>query len=193
MAPFSRIRLTGLSLVALVVAMVGLSYAAVPLYQAFCQWTGLGGTTQRAEAAPGALGERTINVFFDANVGRGLAWEFKPVQREMTVRIGEESLAFYRAHNPTAREIVGSATFNVTPPTAGIYFSKIECFCFTEQVLLPGESVTMPVSFFVDPAILNDRNLADLTSITLSYTFFEQKDRKSRVSSTGGKGDRTLN
>ncbi|MSO65575.1 MAG: cytochrome c oxidase assembly protein [Alphaproteobacteria bacterium] len=163
--------------------MVGLSYAAVPLYRAFCQLTGLGGTTQRATAAPGVAGERIIRIHFDANVGRSLAWDFKPVQREVSVRIGEETLAFYQAHNPTARTIAGSATFNVTPPQAGIYFRKIQCFCFSEQVLQAGETAAMPVSFFIDPAILHDRNMDDLTSITLSYTFFEQKPetRLSRV------------
>jgi cytochrome c oxidase assembly protein subunit 11 len=184
-----RIGWTSASLVAVVIVMGGLSYAAVPLYKAFCQLTGLGGTTQRADAAPGAVGERRITVSFDANVGRGLAWDFRPAQRQVTVRVGEETLAFYRAHNPTARPIAGSATFNVTPPTAGVYFSKVECFCFTEQTLRPGETVMMPVSFFVDPAILADRNLDGITDITLSYTFFEQKDDKRRVSaaaSTGG-------
>ena len=198
MARWSRRGVTAATVVGVVVGMIGLSYAAVPLYRAFCQLTGIAGTTQRAKAAPGAVGERMISVYFDANIGRGMPWEFKPVQRKVAVRVGEETIAFFRAHNPTARPITGTAAFNVTPLQVGVYFSKIQCFCFTEQLLQPGETAMIPVSFFVDPAILKDRNMDDLASITLSYTFFEQptKDRRlpdARVSRVGAGGLARLN
>lgn len=156
--------------------MVGLAFASVPLYRAFCAATGLGGTTGRVAAAPAAIGEtaeaRTITVRFDATVNSRLPWTFEPVEREMRVRLGEPTLAFYRAHNRSNAAISGSATFNVNPPTAGIYFNKIACFCFEAQTLAAGASVDMPVSFYVDPAILKDRDLRDLETIVLSYTFF---------------------
>mgnify|MGYP003958268797 FL=1 len=154
--------------------MVGMAFAAVPLYSLFCQVTGYGGTSQVAVAAPGAVEGRMITVQFDASIASGMPWKFKPVQREITVRIGEEHLAFYSAHNPLKRKVMGTATYNVTPHKAGPYFSKIDCFCFTEQVLEPGQTVEMPVSFFVDPDILNDPGLDDVRTITLSYTFFEK-------------------
>jgi cytochrome c oxidase assembly protein subunit 11 len=155
------------------VAMLGVAFASAPLYKLFCQITGYGGTTQVAAAAPGAVDDRSFTVVFDANVSRQLAWEFRPAQRQVTVRAGEEGLAFYVAHNPTERPIKGQAAFNVTPLTAGKYFSKVQCFCFEEQTLAPGQTVDMGVSFFVDPAILKDRNMVDLKVITLSYTFYE--------------------
>lgn len=154
-----------------VVAMTGLGFAAVPLYQMFCQVTGLGGTTMRGDAAPGAVNEKVI-VAFDSNVGRGMNWEFTPDQRAQTIDIGGRSMAFYTAKNPTDKPITGTATFNVTPAVAGKYFTKIECFCFTEQTLEPGQSVRMPVIYYVDPEILNDRNTKDVQEITLSYTFY---------------------
>ncbi|MGI9418187.1 MAG: cytochrome c oxidase assembly protein [Geminicoccaceae bacterium] len=155
-----------------ILLMVGLTAASVPLYRLFCQVTGYGGTTQLAEdMVPGAVDE-VMNVRFDASIGDRLPWRFQPVEREIEVRIGEETLAFYRAINDSDRPVVGSSTFNVTPHKAGPYFSKIDCFCFTEQVLQPGEAVDMPVSFFVDPAILDDLDTRDLKTITLSYTFF---------------------
>ena len=153
--------------------MIGAAYAAVPLYQIFCQVTGFGGTTQVAEEAPAEIGERIITVRFNADTARNMPWKFSPQQRAVTLHVGEQTLAFYQASNPTDRAIVGSSTFNVTPAKAGAYFNKIECFCFTEQVLVPGQSVDMPVSFFVDPAISDDPNLDDVKTITLSYTFFE--------------------
>ncbi len=168
----------GLMLAGLVVSMLGLSYAAVPLYKIFCQVTGYAGTTQRAKAAPATASKKTILVRFDANVSRDLDWQFKPVQRSITLKIGEEKLAFYKAINTSNKPITGTATFNVTPAIAGSYFNKIACFCFTEQTLQPGESVDMPVSFFIDPDILTDPDTIDVKEITLSYTFFEVKNQK---------------
>jgi cytochrome c oxidase assembly protein subunit 11 len=164
--------LTAMVLASVILGMVGLTAAAVPLYRLFCEVTGYGGTTQRAEAAPERRVEETITVRFNADVGRGLPWSFAPVERAVEVRLGEQHLAFYRAHNASDRAIVGSATFNVTPFKAGAYFSKIACFCFEEQTLQAGETVDMPVSFYVDPAILDDPATHDVRTITLSYTFF---------------------
>ena len=165
--------LTAMVAAGMVVGMVGAAYAAVPLYQMFCQVTGFGGTTQVAEKAPVGVGERVITVRFNADTARGMPWKFQPQQRAVSLKVGQQALALYEAANPTDRRIVGTSTFNVTPLKAGPYFSKIECFCFTEQALAPGQSVDMPVSFFVDPEISDDRNLDDVKTITLSYTFFE--------------------
>ncbi|MDA0229006.1 MAG: cytochrome c oxidase assembly protein [Proteobacteria bacterium] len=154
--------------------MVGLSFAAVPLYAMFCSVTGFGGTTQIAEAAPASIGERVMAVRFNSDVSSDVPWRFKPSQREVELRVGEVELAFYTATNESQRTILGSAVFNVTPLKAGIYFSKIDCFCFEEQVLRPGESAELPVTFFIDPDIVNDRDMDDVTTITLSYTFFNQ-------------------
>lgn len=156
----------------LVAGMIGLSYAAVPLYQIFCQVTGFGGTTQRAETYAERVLDRPMKVQFDANTNSALAWEFAPAQRQVTLKIGEKGLAFYRATNTSDRELTGTATFNVSPPSAGAYFSKVECFCFTEQTLQPGESVDMPVMFYIDPDIEHDQDLNALKTITLSYTFY---------------------
>ncbi|MEM7223123.1 MAG: cytochrome c oxidase assembly protein [Pseudomonadota bacterium] len=166
------------SLAGLVCAMIGLSFAAVPLYQLFCQVTGYGGTTQVAEAAPETVGERVMKVRFNADVSPDVPWAFQPEQRQVSLKVGEQGLAFYRAENLSDRTVVGTASFNVTPLKAGPYFSKIECFCFTEQRLAPGESVQMPVSYFIDPSIVEDPNLADVMTITLSYTFFEVPDEE---------------
>jgi cytochrome c oxidase assembly protein subunit 11 len=155
-----------------VVSMVGLAYASVPLYRLFCQVTGFGGTTQRAEAAPKTTADRRMTILFDANRAASLPWTFEPAQRSLEVKVGEENFAYYRAANKSSHAVTGSAVFNVTPDSAGAYFSKIECFCFTEQTLQAGESVEMPVSFFVDPAIAEDRDLDKVTTITLSYTFY---------------------
>jgi cytochrome c oxidase assembly protein subunit 11 len=152
--------------------MLCLAFAAVPLYQMFCQATGYAGTTQRATKASATVLERTVTVRFDATVGPNLPWTFEPVQREVTVKFGETSLAFYRATNNSSKPVVGTATFNVTPDQVGVYFNKLECFCFTEQRLEPGESVDMPVSFFIDPAMVTDKDAAHIGQITLSYTFF---------------------
>lgn len=166
-----------------VVSMVGLAYASVPLYRLFCQVTGFGGTTQRAEAAPEKTVDRRMTILFDANKAPSLPWTFEPMQRSLAVKVGEENFAYYRATNTSNRTITGTAVFNVTPATAGAYFNKIECFCFTEQTLKPGESVEMPVSFFVDPAIVDDRGMDKVTTITLSYTFYPAGE-PSTVSST---------
>ena len=163
---------TALILGGVVCAMVGLAFGAVPLYTLFCQVTGFGGTTQVAEEAPAEIGERLVTIRFNADTARDLPWHFKPEQREMTVRVGEMAMAVYNAVNQSDRALVGSSTFNVTPVKAGAYFNKIECFCFEEQTLAPGERADFPVSFFVDPDIVEDRRLDDVTTITLSYTFF---------------------
>jgi len=168
-----RYSITGLSLAALVVGMVGLSYAAVPLYDLFCRATGYGGTTMVATEVPNQIGEREMTVRFNADVNRNLPWRFHPVKGSVTVRIGEPTLAFYRVENTSDRLVVGTAAYNVTPLTAGEYFSKIDCFCFTEQVLQPGETSELPVSFFVDPSIVDDPEMDRITTLTLSYTFFE--------------------
>ncbi len=166
--------------------MVGLAYASVPLYELFCRVTGYGGTTQRAEAAPGgAAGSgRVVTVRFDANVAPGLSWSFKAEQPSLSLRVGEERLGFFRAENIGPVPVVGTATYAVTPHKAGIYFAKVQCFCFTEQVLKPGEVIDMPVSFFVDPAIEDDRNLDDVRTITLSYTFHRAPDQKAAAART---------
>ncbi|MGI9500923.1 MAG: cytochrome c oxidase assembly protein [Geminicoccaceae bacterium] len=176
MAGRRRHLVTAAALAAVILGMAGLTAASVPLYRLFCQVTGYGGTTQVAEdVVPGAVA-RTIRVRFDASIGDQLPWKFQPLEREIEVRIGEENLAFYRAVNVADQPIVGKSTFNVTPHKAGPYFSKIACFCFTEQVLKPDEEIDMPVSFFVDPAILDDADTRDIETITLSYTFFMLED-----------------
>lgn len=163
-------------LVGIVVAMAGLSYASVPLYELFCRVTGYGGTTQVAESLPETISERVITVRFNSDVSPDLPWAFQPVEREVRVQVGESGLAFYRATNQAAWPTAGTATFNVTPLKAGQYFNKVQCFCFTEQRLEPGQSMDMAVSFFVDPAIEEDRNLDEVKTITLSYTFFPDLD-----------------
>jgi len=162
---------TGLRLALVALAMVALAFASVPLYRAFCQATGFGGTTQRAETAPGAVAGE-IGVRFDANIDSKLPWRFEPVQEKVRVHPGERTTIYYRATNLTARTTTGQAIFNVTPEETGPYFNKIACFCFTEQALKPGESVMMPVVFFVDPKILKDEDTKTIDEITLSYTFY---------------------
>ena len=161
--------------------MVGAAYAAVPLYEIFCQVTGYGGTTQIAEVAPERLLDRRIIVRFNADADRKLPWRFAPAQDKVDLKIGEHGLAFYRAKNLSPDTIVGTASFNVTPAKAGQYFNKISCFCFTEQKLEAGREVDMPVSFFVDPAIADDPNLDDVRTITLSYTFFRMDSEPERT------------
>jgi len=156
----------------LVAGMVGLAYASVPLYRLFCQVTGFAGTTRVATSAPAEVLDRTVTVRFDANVSRDLNWTFAPVERGVDLRIGETRLSFFRAVNRADHPLTGIATFNVTPDWTGQYFNKIQCFCFTEQTLEPGESVDMPVAFFIDPAIADDRAASKSLSITLSYTFY---------------------
>lgn len=166
-------RKTAAWLAALVLTMASLSFAAVPFYQWFCQVTGFGGTTSVAEAGSDVILDEMITVRFDASLEAGMPWQFKPVERTMALKIGETGLAFYEAHNPTDRVVAGTASFNVFPYSAGGYFTKIDCFCFEMQVLQPGETVLMPVSFFVDPEIADDPEGKYVSEITLSYTFHE--------------------
>ena len=166
-------RKTVVQTLAVVIFMGGLAWASVPLYDWFCRVTGFGGTTGVSEVAPDDILDKTIRVRFDSSVERGMPWDFKPVERTMEVRIGETGLAFYEATNPTDRPIAGSASYNVVPYSAGGYFSKIDCFCFEMQVLQPGETVLMPVTFYVDPEIVDDPEAKYLHQITLSYTFHE--------------------
>lgn len=168
----SKNKKTALIVSGIVLGMVGMSFAAVPAYRAFCQVTGWGGTTQRAEAGADGVLERKVTVRFDGTVSNGLDWGFRPEQVSQTLHIGETGLAFFEAENHSGKPITGRASFNVSPSKAGLYFKKIECFCFTEQTLQPGETVSMPVTYFVDPALAEDENLDDVQTITLAYTFF---------------------
>jgi cytochrome c oxidase assembly protein subunit 11 len=170
-------RRIGLAAAAGALAMIGVAYAAVPLYRLFCQVTGFGGTTQVAAAAPAAsqlvgVAGRTIKVRFDSNVAPGLPWRFHQKQNEVSIPIGEKRMAFYTATNTSDRPITGRAVFNVSPDIAGQYFIKIACFCFTEQTLKAGETVEMPVVWYVDPAIMDDPVARKIDEITLSYTFY---------------------
>ena len=166
-------RRTVLQASALVVTMGALAWASVPFYDWFCRVTGYGGATGVAAAAPAAPSEQTITVRFDGGLERDMPWEFRPVERVMEIRLGETGLAFYEAHNPTDRPVAGSASYNVAPFEAGGYFTKIDCFCFEEQLLMPGQTVQMPVTFYVDPEIVDDRDAKFVHTITLSYTFYE--------------------
>ena len=152
--------------------MVGMSYAAVPLYRMFCQVTGYGGTVREVEQASAVILDQTIKVRFDGNMSPALPWDFKPDQREVVMKIGETKQIFFHAKNLSNKETTGQATFNVTPEQAGAYFNKIQCFCFTETTLKPGQELEMPVLFFVDPDIVKDRETKSIGTITLSYTFY---------------------
>jgi cytochrome c oxidase assembly protein Cox11 len=149
---------------------------SVTLYRLFCEATGYGGATQRVVADTADESARTVTVSFDAHVAAGLPWQFKPLQDHVTVRLGEEKLVFFSAKNMSDKKLIAHATFNVTPDKAGVYFNKIQCFCFSDERLAPGESAKMPVDFYVDPALAKDGNASDLTAITLSYTFFPAAD-----------------
>jgi cytochrome c oxidase assembly protein subunit 11 len=164
--------LTAAVCVVFVAGMVGMSFAAVPLYRIFCQATGYDGTPRRAEAAPGRTIDRMITVRFDGNVGNGLAWSFRPKQREVKLHVGEVVQVAFIAENRDTKTSTGTASFNVTPESVGGYFNKIACFCFTDQTLAAGETAELPVQFFVDPAIADDKELDYIDTITLSYTFF---------------------
>lgn len=173
---------TALVLGFVAVGMVGMSYAAVPLYEIFCQITGYGGTTQAVEAdEQNPILERQIKVRFMANVNYDMPWQFHPVQTSQLLKVGEHALAFYEAKNTSNNDITGTATFNVSPHKAGLYFNKIDCFCFTEQTLKPGERVDMPVTYFIDPEIADDPNLADVNEVILSYTFFRKDDDEKHI------------
>lgn len=169
-----------LVLATVVVGMVAMAYAAVPLYQLFCQVTGYGGTTQVAAAPQRPVMERVIKVRFSASTNRDMPWDFRPVQLQQQARVGEQMLAFFEAENGTADTVTGTATFNVTPHKAGAYFNKIECFCFTEQTLAPGARADMPVTYFIDSAIMDDAGLDDVKEIVLSYTFFRSEEDEGR-------------
>jgi cytochrome c oxidase assembly protein subunit 11 len=168
-------------LAAVVAGMLGLAYAAVPLYQAFCKATGFAGTPLIAQSDDHPVIDRTVMVRFDTNVDSNLAWRFEPVQREVKVHLGEQKLVFFRATNLSQRPIVGTATYNVTPERVAAWFDKIQCFCFTEQLLKPGQSVDMPVLFFVDPDMNKDRRYDDINTVTLSYTFYEAKTERAKT------------
>ena len=168
-------------LVGVVVTMGALSWAAVPFYDWFCRVTGFGGTTQVSAAAPAEVLDEVVRVRFDANVDPNLEWTFRPMQTRMDLRIGENGLAFYEAINNSDVPITGTASYNVAPEISGFYFSKVECFCFTEQTLQPGERIEMPVSFFVDPEIVKDRDASWVRDITLSYTFHRTEPRRAAL------------
>jgi cytochrome c oxidase assembly protein subunit 11 len=170
--PNHRHRTVALCCGGLVLVMVAAAFASVPLYRLFCESTGFAGTPQRAAHASDASIDKTVTIRFDANVAPGMPWRFEPVQQTLDVKLGENALAFYRATNLSDRAVTGMATFNVTPEPAGGFFNKIQCFCFTEQVLEPGQSVEMPVSFFIDPQIVSDRDGRAISLIVLSYTFY---------------------
>jgi cytochrome c oxidase assembly protein subunit 11 len=164
--------LTAAICVVFVAGMVGASYAAVPLYRIFCQVTGYNGTVRQASVAPTTISDRTVTVLFDANVGNGLGWSFRPLQRSMQVKLGEVAHATFRAENRTPRTVTGTAAYNVAPDVVGAYFNKLDCFCFTAQTLKPYEVADLGVTFFVDPSFANSGDLAAASTITLSYTFF---------------------
>ena len=165
---------TVIQTVSVVIFMGAMAWASVPFYDWFCRVTGFGGITQVAESGSDTVLSETMKVRFDASLERNMPWEFKPAQREMEIQIGATGLAFYEAYNPTDRPVAGTASYNVTPYEAGGFFSKIDCFCFEEQILMPGERVQMPVTFFVDPEIVDDRDAKYTKVITLSYTFYEK-------------------
>ena len=165
-----------------VIAMVGLAFASVPLYRIFCQVTGFGGTTMKVDesAIPAKAAGKLISVRFDSNVSSALPWQFAPEKHTDTAAIGARKMAFYTAKNLSDKPVTGTATFNVTPAQAGQYFSKVQCFCFTEQTLQPGQEMRMPVVYFVDPKILDDPDASKISEITLSYTFYPVDDTKTQ-------------
>jgi cytochrome c oxidase assembly protein subunit 11 len=171
-----RVGTTAALLLAVVAGMVGLSFASVPLYRLFCAATGFGGTTQRAAAAPADIAQALVTVRFNTETAPDLAWDFRPLRAEVRIHPGEQAQVYFRAVNRGREGITGTATFNVTPAKSGIYFDKLQCFCFTEQYLAPGESKDMGVVFFVDPAMLQDASTSDVRTITLSYSMFRAKE-----------------
>lgn len=183
-------------LVAVGVFMGGLAWASVPLYDWFCRVTGYGGATDVSETGSDEILDQTITIRFDASQERDFPWEFRPLQREMEVRIGETGMAFYEAYNPTDKPVAGSSSYNVTPFEAGSFFTKIDCFCFEEQVLQPGERVQMPVTFYVEPEIVTDRDAKFTHTITLGYTFYEidlPEDETQAALETAEETDNTVN
>ena len=186
MSPGRKNRLFVLGLSGVVLGMVALSFAAVPLYRIFCEATGYAGTTQRAERAADQVLDRAIEVRFNADVNSALPWSFRPEQTAIRFKVGETAMATFRAENQSDETVTGTAVYNVTPDKAGKYFVKIQCFCFTQQVLKPHESASLPVAFYVDPSIAKDRNLDDLSVITLSYTFYKAQNQVQNRSADAG-------
>ncbi|MBW6400636.1 cytochrome c oxidase assembly protein [Roseomonas sp. HJA6] len=183
-----RNKRVGFGIAGVAAGMVGLSFASVPLYTLFCQVTGYNGTVQTGQAAPGSSGGRSVTVRFDAQTDRSLPWRFQPEQRSMTLPVGEEGLAFYTAANEAGTPVTGIAVYNVTPEKVGRYFHKVACFCFDQQTLEPGQRVDMPVSFWVDPRIAEDPNTSDVTTITLSYTFYRTIEDAQRAGALANAG-----
>jgi len=176
------------ALAAVVGGMVGMSFAAVPLYRMFCAATGYGGTPQIGPERSAGTVERRITVRFNADTNPGLPWQFRPEQQQVTLKLGEEQVAFYAARNDATTPVTGVAVYNVTPDKVGIYFHKTACFCFNQQTLAPGQTMQFPVSFWVDPAIAHDPNTADVSAITLSYTFFRSLDDAARTGALASAG-----
>ncbi|MBC7832994.1 MAG: cytochrome c oxidase assembly protein [Hyphomicrobium sp.] len=177
----------------MVLTMAGLSFAAVPLYRLYCQVTGFQGTTQKADKASDVVLDRMVKVHFDANTAAELPWTFEPMQSSLEVKVGENMLAFYKATNNSDKPTTGTAVFNVTPDSVGTHFNKVQCFCFTEQRLEPGQSIEMAVSFFVDPAFVTDEETKNLSELTLSYAFYplaepKKKDGQAAAASSGKGG-----
>jgi len=161
-----------------VIFMIGVSFAAVPLYDLFCRVTGFGGTTQVSQSLPGTISERTVKINFNSDIGRNMPWSFKPAERSVTVNLGQRGITSFIAKNPTDTPVTGTAIYNVTPLKVGKYFNKIQCFCFDEQTLTPNQEMDMPVLFYVDPAMAHDPAMEDVTTITLSYTFFRAESEE---------------
>jgi cytochrome c oxidase assembly protein subunit 11 len=180
-----RHKVVAFSVVATVAVMIGMSYAAVPLYKIFCSVTGYGGTPRVAEAAPPTRGSRMLTVRFDANVAPGLPWTFAPETPSVRVRTGETATVFFKVTNESAQAVSAQAAYNVSPDQSGSYFDKISCFCFSEQTLGPGETAEMPVVFFLDPALEKDQTMADVGAVTLSYTFFATRGQPAPVATAG--------
>ena len=176
---------TGLTVLAVVFGMVILSFASVPLYKLFCAATGFGGTTMVAKAYPETVLDRTVTIKFNADTGRNMPWIFKPDLLETEVKLGERGLASFTARNKLPKPPAGTAIYNVTPPKAGRYFQKVQCFCFDMQILKPGQEMSMPVMFFIDPKMAEDPNMDDVTTITLSYTFYEADSKELEDALTG--------
>jgi cytochrome c oxidase assembly protein subunit 11 len=174
-------RRTAVAACLVILGMLGLTAVSVPLYDLFCRVTGFGGTPRIEAEAPNATAAQNVTVLFNADIGADLPWQFRPVQRSLTVPAGEETLAFYEAVNRSDRPVVGRAVYNVTPHKIGSYFAKVHCFCFEEQTLQPGQRVEMPVSFYVDPAMFDDTDTSEVRQITLSYTFFIDREATAKL------------
>lgn len=186
----ARHKLVAASCLLFTATMIGVAYAAVPLYAMFCSLTGFGGAPRVSAEGPQSLSDREITVRFDANIAPGLPWAFKPEQASVKVKVGETKMVYFRAENQMNMPTYGQATYNVTPGNGGFYFVKMQCFCFNEQVLQPGEKLDMPVVFYIDPAIEQDSDMNSLKTVTLSYTFFPAKAPAPKAASAGeaGKG-----